>query len=119
MKTMFCLYYPKFFQKKKKTNLQVSPFFSIVEVREKKEVKLFFILRIKSSCFIKGHWFYTLVLDQMLSLFLKWFFFYGWCNTVDILSAHASLISRLVFLMSNYINLFYDWHSENPKSCVF
>ena len=37
---------------------------------------------------------------------------------ICILRAYASSISRLVFIMSNYINSFYDLSSKNLKDCV-
>lgn len=54
---------------------------------------------------------------MMLSLLLKCSCFYGWCSAVDIYlsRAYASPISRLVLIMSNYINLLYDRSAEDWK----
>lgn len=37
---------------------------------------------------------------------------------ICILRAYASSISRLIFIMSNYINSFYDLSSKDLKNCV-
>lgn len=92
-----------------------------VEVKKTTEggQAFFFHPCVKSSCCAKGHWVYILVLDQTLSWFLRWSCFYGLCRAVDV---HWALtqgsLSRLVFIMSNYINLFYDRSPENLKNCV-
>lgn len=77
----FCLYHPKFLQKTQFVFLG----FSTVEVKKRTEGRQgLFHLCAKSSCCTKGHWFYTLVINQVLSLFLKWFCFDGWCRAVDV-----------------------------------
>lgn len=113
-KTIFCVIQYSF-------NTQTLRF-SVLLWKLKREQKVGKISHLcaKSSCCNKVHWFYTPVSDQMLSLFFKWSCFYGWCSAVDIciLRAYTSSVSRLVFIMSNYINSFYDQSSQDLKNCV-
>ena len=89
--------------------LQGSQFFLLWKLKRGKKESKSFHLCVKSSCYTKGHWFYTPVLDQMLSLFFKWSCFYGWCNAVDIywglmqvlyLDWHLSWVTTLTYFMT-------------------
>lgn len=72
---------------KKKTSFKAVSF--LLEVKKRAEGrKAIFHVCIKLCCWTKGHGFYTLVLDQMLSLLSNGPLFMGtflwWCDTAEV-----------------------------------